>query len=202
MALKDINLIPDDILARRKMFRSLRLWSSVLAVFLLLISIYCGLQINEVLMIKPDGTHAAQVRNELQSKIETIKSIQQKYNRLLQKKARLTAPFQATPVSVPLQTIAENLTPGTWLRQLDILPVDNKSSQGRFKRIDIRGESSSYSDITRFLQALQDDDLFQAVELKYTHKKKDSLIKMQAGQLRSVIQFRIQGRLDRKSEQS
>ncbi|MCF7939707.1 MAG: PilN domain-containing protein [Spirochaetales bacterium] len=193
MALKDINLIPDDILTRRKLFRSVRLWSMVLAGLVLIISVYCGIQIKAIQEIKPDENRVAQTRNELLTLVNRIESTQEEYNRLLQERDKLLAPFERTSASVPLQAIAENLNDRTWLRQVEILPDSGQDNRDWSGKIDIRGEALSHADITGFLQVLQSNAIFRDVELKYAQKEDSG--RTMNGRLLPMIRFQIQGRL-------
>ncbi|MCF7939838.1 MAG: PilN domain-containing protein [Desulfohalobiaceae bacterium] len=193
MALKDINLIPEDILARRKILRSIRLWSKVLAGLVLVISLYCGIQIKAIQEIKPDENRVAQTRNELLSLVDRIESSQKEYNRLLQERDKLLVPFDRTSASVPLQIIADNLNARTWLRQVEILSDPGQDNRDWSGRIDIRGEALSHADITGFLQVLQGNALFRDMELKYAQKEDSG--RTMNGRLLPLIRFQIQGRL-------
>lgn len=195
MALKDINLIPDDILFRRKLLCSFRLWSMVLAGLVLVTSAYCGIQIMAIQDIKPDENRVAQTGNKLLSLVDRIKSSQEEYNRLLQKRDWLLAPFDRTSASVPLQIIAATLNGRTWLRQVEILSDSGQGQDNRdwSGRIDIRGEALSHTDITGFLQLLQGKALFRDVKLKYAQKEDSG--RTMNGRLLPVIRFQIQVRL-------
>ena len=190
MALKDINLIPEDILARKKLLRSLRLWSAVLCGLLLIVSGWCGLKIQSALRIKPDQDLVLQTRQELRSTVSRIRDRQKKYDRLLHKRDGLLTPFSGSTVSLPLRTMATSLNSRTWLQQVEILPAENPASGGR--NMQIRGASLSHADITGFLQALQSQALFQDVTLTYARLQESGSGKRQWSG--PVIEFQIKGR--------
>ena len=114
MALREINLIPAEILYRMHLIRHVCFWAGCLATSLALIfSIYL-FQRQTVLAKNRALTKMKETHKQLDSKIEEIKRVQNELDSLIQKQSTLYEKTRSQPYSPVLLRLADiiNEIPG------------------------------------------------------------------------------------------
>jgi Tfp pilus assembly protein PilN len=149
MALREINLIPTDILSKRYISRRIFLWSGCLILCLSLIFGFYQYQVQVVLPKKRPVTTLEDMQKQLGTTIEEIKETQQEIQRLSLQESLLKDLTQIQPLSKILLKLSEIMNTRTWLTKLS---VDAGAEEEDFvSSIELNGFSLSNFDLGNFL---------------------------------------------------
>ncbi|MGD8891949.1 MAG: PilN domain-containing protein [Desulfobacterales bacterium] len=189
MALREINLIPADILNKKYLFRRLFLWASCLTLCLSMIFGFYLYQIYVVLPKKRPATTFEDMHKQLGTTLEEIKETQQEIERLSLQESFLKNLVRIQPVSKLLLKLSEIMNTRTWLEKLTV-DADTEEEKTA-PRIELYGSSLSNEDLGNFLNQLSIEPMFYSVVLKYakeanipqSHQDRNAVVK--------VIQFQI-----------
>ena len=166
MALREINIIPEEILARRNLLRHLSFWLGCLVVSLALIWGSYFLQ-DHILLAKRHGMSKLEdMHTNLGTKIDEIKMIQEELQRLSQQQAVLETITTNESYSRICARLADIMNESTWLTQL---AIENNHAREKNIEISVRltGFSFSNDDLGDFLNHLSSDGMFEKVILKH-----------------------------------
>lgn len=165
MALRDINLIPPDIVANRLMTRHLLFWGAcVIASVVIVFGLYFG-QTRIVRMEQRALTKMKDVHGQLAAKIDMQKRLQTDQDRLSQEKSAFySIRTKSRPLSPVMATLSEIMNDNTWISQLTVESKDEKESEVRLL---LSGFSTSNEHLADFLKRLSADRTFNAVVLKF-----------------------------------
>lgn len=171
MALRDVNLLPPELLFRRQVRRHLFLWSSCLIFALLLIVGGDLLHTHVVLGKNRFPITLNEVDASLATRIVQLKSLQREMDGLHERQAVLKSITRNRPYSLVLLRLAEIMNENTWLVRLSI--DDSRGPGGDTTRMELTGYSFSNEDLGDFLSQLTGTLVFQEVSLKYANKIQD-----------------------------
>jgi hypothetical protein len=189
MALREINLIPADILHKKYLFRRLFLWAGCLTLCLSLIFGFYLYQVHVVLPKKRPVTTFEDMHKQLGTTLEEIKETQQEIQRLSLQESFLKNLTRIQPVSKLLLKLSEIMNTRTWLTKLTInaRTEEEKTVSG----IELYGSSLSNDDLGNFLTQLSGEFMFNNVVLKYAKETRISKSHQDRNALVKVIQFQI-----------
>ena len=189
MALREINLIPADILHKKYLFRRFFLWAGCLSLCLSLIFVFYLYQVHVVLLKKRPGTTFGDMHKQLGTTLEEIKETQQEIQRLSLQESFLKNLTRIQPVSKLLLKLSEIMNTRTWLTKLTI---DAETEEEKtFPGIELYGSSLSNEDLGNFLTQLSVEPMFYNVVLKYANETRISNSQQDRNALVKVIQFQI-----------
>lgn len=188
MALREINLIPAEILYRKHLIRHVCFWAGCLATSLALIfSIYL-FQRQTVLTKNRALTKLKETHNQLDSKIEEIKRVQNELDSLIQKQSTLYDKTRSQPYSPVLLRLADIINENTWLTKL---AIDSTKDTVGSASMQLTGFSRSNQDLGNFLNQLSSEPMFKDVVLKFARELKVEESKKSSGAQSILIQFQI-----------
>jgi Tfp pilus assembly protein PilN len=170
MALRDINLIPGEILERRSLIRHLLLWLGSLVVVAALIMAAHGYQNR---MVSGETQNRQGVRKDLAAVLSRtvgdIRKEQQALNLALREQAQLVALIeQRRSYSSVLAKLADVMNDQTWLQQLAF-----NTAQDRTLHLGLAGFSHSHETLGTFIQRLSAEPMFRLVVLKSAQESAD-----------------------------
>lgn len=189
MALREINLLPDDILFRLQLTRHLVFWAGSLIITLSSIFGFHIYQTHVALARNGIFTPPKETERRIAASIEEIKRIQGKIKRLDQQQSvigKIVRNSTRYRVLSRLINIMDNSTSLTELT-LDALEGAEKGA-----KLMVSGFSAQNEDLGNFMNQLSDDPIFQGVLLRYA---KETLIiqgNPNRGKPVRLIQFQIE----------
>jgi len=188
MALREINLIPAEILDRQHLIRHVCFWAGCLVTLLALIfSIYMF----QRQMILAEGRAVAKLKEthkQLGSRIEEISRVQNELDSLIQKQSTLYDKTRSQPYSPVLLKLADIINEDTWLTKL---AIESGKDTGGSANMQLTGFSRSNKDLGNFLNQLSSEPMFKDVVLKFARELKAAESKKSTGAPSSLIQFQI-----------
>ena len=167
MAIREISLIPADILARRHLQRHFAFWTACLVVSLALIFGFYFYQKTFVLDEKRTLGNLQDAHNHLGLRIQEIKRIQEELEKLDQQQAVLRTIIRGPVCFRVLWTLADIMNEYTWLT---VLAVDNPRETEKGATLKLNGFAFSNEELGNFLNRLTIEPMFKAVLLKYAQE--------------------------------
>jgi len=192
MALREINLIPNEILAQRHLLRHLFVWAGCLIISLSLIFGSYLYKTHVVLAKKRSLTSLKDTHSQLGARIEEIKRIKEEIERLAQQQSVLETVTRTQAYSQVLLKLADIMNENTWLTQLDI---DGSKDANHDASLKLTGFSLYNEELGNFLSQLSAEPLFKAVLLKYA--KETNILNQNPGESVKLIQFQIECNISR-----
>jgi len=191
MALREINFIPTDILARRHALRHLCFWAACLLIALSVIwSLY--LYHSHFIIAKKSSLTALKDMNEhLGEKIEKIKQLKAEIEKVSQQQSVLGTITKNQAYSIVLLKVAGIMNAYTWLTQLHIDTEPDDQDQDR-TTMELIGFSFTNEELGNFLNQLAAESMFNAVILKYANETEMSHWNLGTGESMKLIQFQIE----------
>lgn len=192
MALRDINLIPGDMLYQQQLQRHVCFWVGCLAMSLtLVVGIYLH-QRHAIMAEKETLTSLKAEHLQLAAKIDEIKKIKEKLENLAEKRAVLNELTGNQAYSHVLLKLAEIVNEQTWLKQLAIeRDKDTEDIDGEGIKLKLTGFSHSNQDLGDFLIQLSSQPLFKGVVLNYAKEATQRHSKDRMDLATSLIEFQI-----------
>jgi len=172
MALRDINLIPGEILERRSLIRHLLLWLSSLFVVAVLIMAAHGYP-NRIVSEETQNRQGAgkDLAAALTRTVGDIRKEQMELNLARREQVQLGALIeQRRSYSSVLAKLADVMNDQTWLQQLAF-----NTAQDRTLHLVLMGFSHSHENLGTFIQRLSGEPLFRLVVLKSAQESKEQL---------------------------
>ncbi len=190
MALREINLIPADILSTRYLRRHITFWALWLILLVPLLGSFFFYQTHFVLNKKRPMTNLKDVHALIGTKIEDINRIQAELERLDQQQSVLKTIKRTRPYSSMLFKLSNIMNDDTWLTSI---AIDSKSdkNEGENDKLELTGFSFSNNKLGNFLSLLSNDDLFKDVVLKYSKESHNVQASPDSEANTSLIQFQI-----------
>jgi Tfp pilus assembly protein PilN len=191
MALRDINLIPSDMLYQKQLVRHVYFWAGCLAMSLTVVFGIFLYQRHAIMAEKNTLTKLKAEHQQLAAKIEEIKQIQEELQKLAEKQAVLNDIAGNQAYSQVLLKLAEIMNEHTWLKQLAI-ERDKETEDREDERIKLKltGFSHSNEDLGDFLIRLSSQPLFKGVVLNYAKEATQRHVKDRT-MAASLIEFQI-----------
>ena len=183
MALRDINLIPGQILERRSLIRHLLLWAGSLVAVAALIMVTHGYQ-NRRLSGETQNRQGAikDLAAALTRIVGDIRKEQNELNLARREQVQLAALIeQRRSYSSVLAKLSDVMNDETWLQQLAF-----NTAQDRTVHLGLTGFSHSHDTLGIFIQRLSGEPMFRRVVLKSAQESKDRL----AGS--APVQFQVE----------
>ena len=172
MALRDINLIPTEILERRYLVRHLLLWLISLVVVAALIMAAHGYQ-NRMVYGETQNRQGA-IKDQAAALTRTVGDIrkeQMALNLARREQVQLVALIeQRRSYSSVLAKLADVMNDQTWLQQLAF-----NTAQDRTLHLGLMGFSHSHEALGTFIQRLSGEPMFRLVVLKSAQEAADKL---------------------------
>jgi Tfp pilus assembly protein PilN len=194
MALREVNLIPTEILSRRQVWRHLLFWSGCLLLALVLIGGSYFYQSHLVLSKKGSMLTLNDMQTHLGMRIEEIKRIKDELERLDQQQVVLETIAKNHPYSKVLFKLVDIMNQYSWLTQLVIDGSKEKNGQ---IGLTLTGLSFSNAELGNFVDRFSNEPLFDAVQLKYAKETKMKLSKQPDAAPLRLIQFGIECRINK-----
>jgi len=192
MAIRDINLVPSELIHRRLMFR--HLWLSALSLVLVssLISGYYLYQTFVVLPQERPVTTVADMQKHLGVTIDDISSTEEEIERLNLQEAFLKRFTRNQPFSMLLLEMSQSINQKTWLTRFDIDSI--RETEDRVARnFRLYGYSYSNDELGDFLTRLSSQELFRDVVLRFAQETQIASWEGDGKDRVKVIQFQIEG---------
>jgi Tfp pilus assembly protein PilN len=201
VALREINLIPPDIAAKRLMVRHLMCWAGCLVLAVGIISAARPVQ-RYMIEAKWQTLSAMKaIPTQLASRIEVLKGLQHDQEELNQLRSALTAIRSKNPPASPiLLKLSEIMNDQTWLVQLS-MDADEGQDKGQEKgqetghergtNLKLMGFSTSNEHLGDFLNRLSAEQLFKAVALKSAGESAREEQGQKGAAVRGKIRFEI-----------
>jgi Tfp pilus assembly protein PilN len=172
MALRDINLIPEEILDHRRLIRHLILWFSSLVVLAALILAAHGYSNR---MVDGDAQNRPGAIKDLTAALTRIggdiRKEQKELNLARREQVQLVALIgQRRSYSSVLAKLADVMNDQTWLQQLAF-----NTAQDRTLHLSLMGFSHSHEALGTFIQRLSGEPTFRQVVLKSAQESEAKL---------------------------
>lgn len=191
MAIRDVNLVPTEILNRRYLFRHLYVWAGCLIISLSLIGGFYLFQINAAASHKPPPATLKDMHTQLGVTIEEVKEIQKEIERLGQQETFLKSITGNRPYSIILLKLADIMNDKIWLKQLALDSLDSNKEEEHKSNLRLIGFSLSNEELGNFLSRLSEEPLFEAVILKYAKEIKIKRSPKNRSKRLRAIEFQI-----------
>lgn len=188
MALREINFIPIEIVARRTLLRHLLFWTGCLLISLSLIWGFYFYHQHTLQAKKRSVTALKQMHANLGAKIEEIKKIREEVERLRQKQAGLESITRNESYSRIFAELADIMNKDTWLSQL---VIDSGLGEEAETSLRLVGFSFSAEELGNFLNQLSNETSFKNVVLQRAIESETSGLYKDMGQPIRLIQFQI-----------
>jgi Tfp pilus assembly protein PilN len=192
MALRDINLIPAEILTHRLGQRHLCFWAACLLVSLGLIFGFFFYQKHVIIGQKSNFANLQHTHTHLGLKIKEIEKIKQELEKLDHQQTVLRDIIRGPICSQVLWKLADIINENTWLTSL---ATDNNRHSEENASIKLNGYSISNEELGNFLSQLSLASIFQNVRLKYAQEALLSQSNRGDDASIKVIQFEIECKL-------
>lgn len=167
MALREINLVPADILARRHVLRHLSFWGMTLGFVLILILGFHLYQRQVVLGSQRIPGNLLSIKSAIGLKSEQIRSLQAEMERLKQKRDAIWQIASNFRYTLILAKLADRLNASTWFTQLSL---EREHLQAGSANLRIQGSAFGNEELGNFLNQLSGESVFQNVSLKYARE--------------------------------
>jgi Tfp pilus assembly protein PilN len=196
MALREINLVPADILDRRHLLRHLSFWGMTLGIVLVLIFSVHLYQRQFVLASGRIPGNIENIKKAITLKSERIKTLQGETERMKQKRDAIRQIAGNLPYTLILATLADILNGSTWLTQLSLERDQTLQGSANLK---IQGSSFYNEELGNFLNQLSGEGVFQNVSLKYARETLLATSEQNNGAPVEVTHFQIECRVTKNN---
>ncbi len=189
MALREINLTPSEILARREFLRHLGFWAGCVLISLALIWGFYFLQEYTLSAKRRKVAELKKMHLSLGAKIDEIKVMRAELNALRQKLSGLEDITLNKPYSRIFAELSDLINEQTWLTQLNI---DSGLEEETAARLKLTGFSFSAEELGNFLDQLQSAPLFETVVLQQARENETVRLRKNTNAPMRLIQFNIE----------
>jgi Tfp pilus assembly protein PilN len=188
MALREINLVPSNILARRQLLRHCSFWVGCLVILLVPIFGFYVYQAGATTAQNRSFANPDDINKHLLQQIDSIKRIQEELELLNKQQADLQAIVGQSDYTKILFKLADTVNSNTWLKSLQI---DSGSNPKDPTTLQVSGYSATNEALGNFLNRLGSNPLFDNVVLK--HATETLMEKSNANNERSAkrVEFEI-----------
>jgi Tfp pilus assembly protein PilN len=189
MALREVNLIPAGLLARRGVFRHMCFWGACLVVSLFMIFGFFVYQTRVIRAQQPALQSLDEIQMHLGQSVSEIERIQTELQRLNQQRLVLDNITKSRSYCQVLWKLSEIFNDEAWLTQLTI---ERNPENNRAIRLGLTGLSFSNATLGNFINQLSGDPMFNDVQLVYAKEGSRPISKTNSGKLLKLIQFEIE----------
>ena len=188
MALREINLVPSNILARRQLLRHLSFWAGCLVILLAPIFGFYVYRAGATLAQKRSFTNSIDINKQLSQKISTVKRIQEELELLNKQQVDLQAVVGHSDYSKILFKLADTVNGNTWLKSLQIDSGNNPKDPAKLQ---VSGYATTNEALGNFLNRLGSNPLFDNVVLKHATETLMKKSDANAENLAKGVEFEI-----------
>ena len=199
MALREINLVPADLLTRRHLSRHLSFWAMTLGFVLALIFGFHLYQIQFVFASQRIPGKIEGIKSAITSRSEQIKALQAEMERLKQKRDAIRQIAGNLRYTLILAILADRLNASTWFTQLSL---ERDQIRPGSANLNIQGSSFGNEELGNFLNQLSEESVFQNVSLKYARESVLARSELESGAPMEVTHFQIECHVTRNNESS
>lgn len=192
MALREINLTPSEILARREFLRHLGFWAGCLLISLALIWGFYFLQEYTLSGKKRKVAELKKMHLNLGTKIDEIKIMRAELTSLRQKQYGLDNITLNKPYSRIFAELSDLINEQTWLTQLNI---DSGLDEETAASLRLTGFSFSAEQLGNFLDQLTSAPLFKTVVLQQAREHEAVQLNKSGHAPIRLIKFNIECKL-------
>lgn len=164
MALREINLVPSNFLARREMIRHLSFWAGCLVILLAPVFGFYAYRVGEATAQNNAIANPDDIRKHLSDQVNAVKQIQKELELLNEQQSELQTEVRYSDYSKILFKLADTVNAYTWLKSLRI---DSGSNPKDPTTLQISGSSTTNKALGNFLNRLGSNPLFENVVLKH-----------------------------------
>jgi len=189
MAIREINLVPPEVLSRRYMLRHVYLWLGLLSFSMLLVVGFYIQQSGRALTLKGTAPALNDAAVDLGAKIDEIKRLQAELDALSRSQSIMDTIGRQKPYSQLLLNLSLQMNERTWFRTIT---ATSASGPDPLVNMLITGFSRSNDDLGEFISRLTLDPSFEGVVLKYTRGAEVALPGREQEDMQTVIQFQIE----------
>jgi len=189
MALREVNLIPAEIIFKKHATRHLLLWAGSLVFLLGLIYGFYQYQLHAVLLKNRPKTTLEGMQVRLGATMAEIRMFQQEIEQLSRQDAFLKTLSTHQPFSEVLLNLSDMINAQTWLTKLTI--ISTPENEAVASGIQLYGYSLSNDHVGNFLNRLSAAPLFHNVALKYARETRAVSSPRDSKTLIKAIQFQI-----------
>ena len=189
MGLREINLTPSEVLARREFLRHLGFWAGCLLISLSLIWGFYFLQDYTLLAKRRKVAELKKMHLNLGAKIDEIKVMRAELNSLRQEQSGLENITLNKPYSRIFAELSDLINEHTWLTQLNI---DSGLDEETTASLKLTGFSFSAEELGNFLDQLTADPLFKTVVLQQAREDETVQLSKNTHAPIRLIQFNIE----------
>ncbi len=199
MALREVNLVPPDMLFYRQVGRRLSLWAACLLVSLSGIVGGYSLDSRILLARKKSLVSLDDVDSSLGTRIQQIHNLQSELEKLHQKQTALRAISRNQPYSSILLRLADIMNEQTWL---STLTIDNTGESEEKTEIEMTGLARSNDHLGDFLSRLAGTLIFRDVELHLANEARENRRRGRdkGEEPERLVQFRVTCSLSREPD--
>jgi len=190
MALREINLVPNEVLHRKYLTRHLTLWAGCLTVSLTLILGVYLYQTRLVAAEKSALSELEKIHANLEEKIEEIKNVQAELKNLSQQQAAIETKTRNLSYASLFTKLADIMNVSTWLTKL-VVDSGQDKEEGVAK-FELTGFSLSNEKLGDFLSRLSAEPLFEKVLLRYAKERQKAPSRTKQSEPMRLIEFRIE----------
>lgn len=167
MALREINLVPPEIVTRRFLFRHLNFWAGCLVVSLLLVAGFFVYQSRIALADTVPQKALGETTARLNAKIDEINRLKKEVEGIVRGQSIMDAISGKQSYSRILLRLSTILNAGTWLSQIT---VDTGPSQNSPLEMKLTGYSISNRVLGDFMNRLSFERTFNDVALRFSRE--------------------------------
>ena len=193
MAIREINLVPGDILDRRHMKRHLSFWTGCLMVSLLLVFGFHLYQRFSLMGEKGPILNLQDIKRNLSGKQGAIKEMQNELGKLNEKYSALSLILKNPAYSDVLLKLIQIMNGQTWLKQVSLKTDKADRVQGLMEGFSFRNE-----DLGDFIAQLSSDPFFESVLLKYARETMGVVSLKDGVEQGKLIEFQITTMIHRR----
>ena len=164
MALREINLVPSNILARRQLLRHFSFWAGCLVILLAPIFGFYVYRAGATTAQNSSFADPDDINKHLLQQIDAVKRIQKELELLNQQQADLQAVIGHSDYSKILFKLVDTVNGNTWLKSLQF---DSGKKPKEPIMLQVSGYATTNEALGNFLNRLGSDPLFENVVLKY-----------------------------------
>jgi len=189
MALREVNLIPAEVLHQKYVIRHLFLWTGSLVLLLGLIFGLYQYQLRAVLLKNRPKTTLEDIHVQLGATIAEIKISQQEIEQLSRQDDFLKTLTTNQPFSEVLLKLSDIINAQTWLTRLIL--ISTPGNEAIASGLQLYGYSLSNDHVGNFLNRLSETPLFHNVVLRYARETQLVQSPQDSKTQLKVIQFQI-----------
>jgi len=189
VALRDVNLVPDDFLFRQSLSRHLSLWVMLLILSIASIFGFRLYQTNIGYSEKPPIESMRNTPEQLGFKIEEIKRLHDELVRLDRQKSGLENVTRNPDYSRVLLKLVEIMSNHTWVTQLTI---ENNKETKTESHMSLRGYAKNSAELGDFIKNLTENPLFHDVFLNHANEAMLKEFEHQENDSSGLIEFQLE----------